>query len=234
VTKPVPLAAPTLVVRPVTGDASKTDPGARTALSASGLEATEIAPSGPEGPTVVEDAEKARSDRDQAKAAAEDRAQKLARRAVVDRELGAPIFVPAAEVTIGADDLGNDEAPAHRVPVAAFELDATEVTVAAYGRCVAEGKCGPASRGPGCNGDVPGLGAHPTNCVDWNQAKHVCAWAGKRLPTEESGRRRRAARAGAATRGATRCRRASLAGAAWIASRAAARARATSAPSRGT
>jgi formylglycine-generating enzyme required for sulfatase activity len=35
-----------------------------------------------------------------------------------------------------------------------------------------------------CNYDVAGKESHPINCVNWNQAKAYCMWAGKKLPTE--------------------------------------------------
>jgi formylglycine-generating enzyme required for sulfatase activity len=81
-----------------------------------------------------------------------------------------------------------------------FLMDATEVTVAAYRECVRAGKCKPAPTtvkwdgiaakeretwAPYCNGDRADRSDHPVNCVDWKQAAAYCAWAGKRLPSEE-------------------------------------------------
>lgn len=98
---------------------------------------------------------------------------------------------------MGVDFGGEKNRPAHPVDVAAFYLDATEVTVAAYAKCARSGGCTAAAtsddhpdssddgRGPLCNATVPGREDHPVNCVDFAQATAFCAWAGKRLPTEE-------------------------------------------------
>jgi formylglycine-generating enzyme required for sulfatase activity len=99
----------------------------------------------------------------------------------------------------GTFRMGNDEiedSPVHEVSVAAFELDVTEVTGAAYAVCVQRGACTPpATTGSyhgkntepktGCNGDRPDRRRHPVNCVTWEQAMAYCRAAGKRLPTEE-------------------------------------------------
>jgi sulfatase modifying factor 1 len=84
--------------------------------------------------------------------------------------------------------------------VKAFELDATEVTVADYARCVEAKRCTPAWTTvswsgvskkalerwhPYCNGDRADRADHPVNCVDWSQAEAYCAAVGKRLPLEE-------------------------------------------------
>lgn len=77
------------------------------------------------------------------------------------------------------------------VKIAAFCVDATEVTVDAYKKCVDGGKCTEPDReaGESCNwgqvGDPAEVkrGAHPQNCVDHAQAQAYCAAQGKRLPT---------------------------------------------------
>lgn len=67
-----------------------------------------------------------------------------------------------------------------------FAMDRTEVTVTAYARCVAAGRCSSAGNGFRCSaGDRLSSRSHlPITCVDYEQAARFCAWAGKRLPTE--------------------------------------------------
>ncbi len=97
------------------------------------------------------------------------------------------VSIPAGAFLMGNPDGEGDpdEHPQHRVSVAAFAMDVTEVTVAAYARCVSAGACAAAGSGQYCNAADPGRANHPVNCVDWSQATAYCGWAGKRLPTEE-------------------------------------------------
>lgn len=113
------------------------------------------------------------------------------------------VRVPAGRFRVGAG----------LVRGAAFTLDRTEVTVAAYAECVRAGRCSQPRPGPGCNwrwGPAPVVprvssgpldrppplppaftdapdrprGEHPVNCVTWFQARRYCRWRGARLPTE--------------------------------------------------
>ncbi len=74
------------------------------------------------------------------------------------------------------------ETPAREVTLQAFDLDRTEVTVAAYRRCVSAGGCTPPAFVPGdARFDRDDL---PVTHVSWNDAVRYCAFRAARLPTE--------------------------------------------------
>jgi formylglycine-generating enzyme required for sulfatase activity len=104
--------------------------------------------------------------------------------------------IPGGSFAMGSEDrdANENEKPVHTVAVASFRLDRREVTVAEYDACVHAGRCSEPEpyreqRGDfhaSCNWRHPqGRRDHPVNCVDFHQATAFCAWAGKRLPTEE-------------------------------------------------
>jgi len=97
------------------------------------------------------------------------------------------VTIPAGEFQMGCtDDLGGCmeggmDLPAHAVVLSAFEMDKTEVTQAAYAKCVAAGAC----NRPNGKSYVPASKpTFPVAEVSWDQAAKYCAWVGKRLPTE--------------------------------------------------
>jgi formylglycine-generating enzyme required for sulfatase activity len=99
--------------------------------------------------------------------------------------LGDMIKIPAGEFVMGCDDLDSKvcgKAERTRVPMSlpAFSIDRTEVTQAAYQRCIEAKVC-----------SAPAGGFSPTEAclnpvvnVSWKQAGQYCAWLDKRLPTE--------------------------------------------------
>jgi formylglycine-generating enzyme len=100
------------------------------------------------------------------------------------------VFLPGAEVETGCSLRGKP--PRERLPppprtvrVDGFWMDKTEVTVAAYRRCVAAGVCrAPLDRPELSNYHQPDRPEHPVTAVSWQQADAYCRWAGKRLPTQ--------------------------------------------------
>jgi formylglycine-generating enzyme required for sulfatase activity len=100
------------------------------------------------------------------------------------------LLVPAGTFIMGTDHGGeDDEHPAHSVTLAAFYLDRTEVTNAAYAACVASHACSPndahiashmhAGLDPEFNRPN-----QPVVGVTWSDAHAYCASVGKRLPRE--------------------------------------------------
>jgi formylglycine-generating enzyme required for sulfatase activity len=109
------------------------------------------------------------------------------------------VSIPAGTFTMGSTKATYEEQPEHQVSVSAFCIDKTEVTLAAYRRCVAAGTCTPNSStihwpdienhdrdywSKWCHGSRTDRDDHPVNCIDWEMARTYCQWAGKRLPTE--------------------------------------------------
>jgi formylglycine-generating enzyme required for sulfatase activity len=81
----------------------------------------------------------------------------------------------------------HDERP-QIVALPSFYIDRTEVTNAAYARCVTAKQCTPpgmlASQTHPNYANDPQYANFPVIQVSWQQAQTFCAWAGKRLPTE--------------------------------------------------
>jgi len=102
------------------------------------------------------------------------------------------LYIPAGDFLMGSADAdsaaNDDEKPQHKVYLDAFWIDRTEVTNAQFRKCVeasvcqAPTTCDWGDPTPTYNDDAKS--DHPVVCVDWNQAKAYCEWAGAHLPTE--------------------------------------------------
>ena len=102
------------------------------------------------------------------------------------------LYVPAGEFTMGNNSNISvkyaDERPMHKVNVASFWIDQTEVTNEMWALCVQANVCEPPDRysmtrenyyGATEFADYPVIVSY-----DWDKAKTYCEWAGRRLPTE--------------------------------------------------
>jgi formylglycine-generating enzyme required for sulfatase activity len=107
------------------------------------------------------------------------------------------VTIPGGSFRMGSDGGGGDEKPVHAVRVPAFQLAATEVTVAQYQACVQAGACtAPHWDDDTCyvfdgsnwkKGRLPDSFRgedQPVVCVDWEQARAFARWVGGRLPSE--------------------------------------------------
>jgi len=103
------------------------------------------------------------------------------------RDSCAMVSVPAGEFLRGspAGEGDENEHPPKKIYLDAFSIDQHEVTVRQYRACMTAGECSsPKTGNKYCNTSHSDREDHPINCVNWDQAKKYCAWAGKRLPTE--------------------------------------------------
>lgn len=97
------------------------------------------------------------------------------------------VLLPGGPFWAGAEheSFASEENPRFLTRLAPFCLDPTEVTAAAYERCVEAGACRPArTEYKTCNYKRAGRADHPINCIDHDEATAYCAWRGARLPSE--------------------------------------------------
>ena len=91
--------------------------------------------------------------------------------------------VASGEFTLGPGGSSKQVATDVTLPDA-YEIDMTEVSVRAYGKCVEAGAC-PVPSLTSCNYGFPGADCQPMNCVTQAEAAQYCTWAGRALPTAE-------------------------------------------------
>ena len=101
-----------------------------------------------------------------------------------DPALAGMVSIPAGEFTMGSRNGNDDETPVRQVELDAFFIDAHEVTVERYEKCVAAGKCDAPLTGTHFNWGKADRKNHPVNGVDWDDAKNFCSYEEKRLPYE--------------------------------------------------
>lgn len=97
---------------------------------------------------------------------------------------GLMLDIPSGELTSTANGQTS------KTKIAAFKIDRTEVTVAAYRACVDAKKChAPTEDKDGanenCNFVYKNRPGHPITCVSWADADDYCTYVGARLPSRD-------------------------------------------------
>jgi serine/threonine protein kinase/formylglycine-generating enzyme required for sulfatase activity len=97
------------------------------------------------------------------------------------------VYVPSGTFTMGSDSGEPDEAPAHTVYLDGFWIDRTEVTNAAFQKCVEAGVCSQPIKSSDSRDSYysnPAFADYPVIYMNHYDAEGYCRWVGKRLPTE--------------------------------------------------
>jgi len=97
---------------------------------------------------------------------------------------GPMVRIPAGDFRMGSDDRLADEGPQHTVRLDDYFIDRYEVTNLQYQAFIEA----TARRAPDHfeqRALPPGKADHPVTFVTWFDARDYCAWAGKRLPSEQ-------------------------------------------------
>jgi formylglycine-generating enzyme required for sulfatase activity len=94
------------------------------------------------------------------------------------------VELPGGAFMLGSSNGAAGERPSVPSKVAAFAIEQHEVTVSAYAKCVAAGRCSAAAAGAMCLRESDDNARRPVNCVSFKQAAGYCGWIGRRLPTE--------------------------------------------------
>ncbi len=95
------------------------------------------------------------------------------------------VLIPGGEIVIGREDGEESERPPHKVAVAPFYLEMTEVTVLQYADFLAanlDHLSPPSWKG---RIPIPGTENLPVTDVTWRDASDYATWKQRRLPTEE-------------------------------------------------
>ncbi len=94
------------------------------------------------------------------------------------------IRIPAGRFIMGTNERLSDEGPQHTVELAEFWIDQYEVNNIQYKKFIDQ--TGHRSPSHFRNRSYPeGKVDHPVTFVSWHDAEAYCAWAGKRLPSDQ-------------------------------------------------